>query len=296
MIPVDDRQWQTSDGKTVYMSFHDVPTGNIQVERSSDGLVYTPAGMVLSTTDTATQDNQLGNILADPRHPGLLYQVYVTSSSPNILDGTAVGGQTRLNVVKMGVSTDGGASWTQHTVFTGDPKVNFSSIFPAAALDRAGNVYVAASDNADLLVFSSTDQANHWSGPVKVNSPAGAAAFPWISAGGPGDVVVTWFGASTTDPNAKADTWKVYAAESRNATAAGPLYSLFQVSNHIVHKGVLCENGLNCSEGRELGDFFQVAVAPDGIANIAWADDGAGGPATISYARGGFDLGSPGQP
>jgi hypothetical protein len=293
IIPVDDRQWQASDGNTVYMSFHDVPTGNINVEKSTDGLVYVPATPVMSPTDPALQDNQLGNLVADPHHPGLLYQVYVTATTPNPADGTPIGTPGRLNMVRMGVSTDGGSSWTQHTVFTADPKVNYASIFPSAAVDRAGNVFVAVSDNANVLVFSSTDRGAHWTAPVKVNSPAGAAVFPWISAGGPGGVAVSWFGASTADPNAKGNVWQVYAAESRNATAPAPTYNLFQVSNHVVHKGVLCESGLNCADGRQLGDFFQVAVGPDGIANLAWADDGAGGSATVSYARGGFNLGSP---
>lgn len=293
VIPLDDRQWQASDGHTFYMSFHDVLTGNIQVERSSDGLLYVPATPVLSPTDSATMDNQLGNIVADPHRPGVLYQVYVTTANPNPADGTPVGGAGKLNVVRMAVSTDSGGSWTQHTVFTGPPTSNFSSIFPSAAVDRAGTVYAAASDNTSLLVFSSTDQGAHWSAPVRVNTPAGAAAFPWISAGGPGGVVVSWFGATTADPANKANLWRVYAAESRNATAASPTYTLFQVSDHVVHKGVLCENGLNCSAGRELGDFFQVAVGPDGVASLVWADDGRGGPATISYARGGFNLGSP---
>jgi len=294
VIPVDDRQWQTSDGRTIYMSFHDLPTGNIDVERSGDGLVYVPVSQVLPPTDSATEDNQLGNILADRNQPGLVYQVYVTSSSPNILDGTPViGSPGKLNVVKMAVSTDGGASWAQHTVFTGDAKGTFASIFPAAALDRAGNVYIAVSDNAGVLVFSSTDHGAHWSAPVRVSTPGTAAVFPWISAGGEGGVVVSWFGASTADPNAKGNVWNVYAAESRNALAAAPAYHLFQVSDHIVHRGVICENGLNCADGRQLGDFFQVAVGPDGIANLVWADDGSGGAASVSYARGGFDLGPP---
>jgi hypothetical protein len=248
---------------------------------------------VLSPTDPANQDNQLGNLVADRHHPGLLYQVYVTSTAPNLSDGTPIGAQGKLNVVRMAVSANGGNSWTQHTVFTGDAKANYASIFPSAAVDRAGNLFVAVSDNANLLVFSSVDQGAHWTAPVRVNSPAGAAAFPWISAGGPGGVVVSWLGASTPDPASKANLWHVYAAESRNAASPAPTYNLFQVSNHVVHKGVLCESGLNCSDGRQLGDFFQVAVGPDGIANLAWADDGAGGSSTISYARGGFNLGSP---
>jgi len=45
--------------------------------------------------------------------------------------------------------------------------------------------------------------------------------------------------------------------------------------------GILCGTGT-----RQLLDFFQVAIGPDGLANIAYADDGASNGTThISYAR-----------
>jgi hypothetical protein len=50
---------------------------------------------------------------------------------------------------------------------------------------------------------------------------------------------------------------------------------------------------VGCRSGRELGDFFQVAVGADGVAALAWADDGLGGPAVVRFARGGLTLGAP---
>jgi hypothetical protein len=61
----------------------------------------------------------------------------------------------------------------------------------------------------------------------------------------------------------------------------------------VVHAKGICQQGIGCRSGRELGDFFQVAVGADGIAGVAWADDGLGGPAVIRYARGGLVLGPP---
>ena len=292
----DDRPWLTTDGATMYISFHDILTGNIDVERSpagpQAGLVYAPTRPVLSPGDAALGTNQLGDLLADHGHPGLLYQVYTTTpaASLGVNGGTSAG----MNIVRMAVSGDGGSTWTQHTVLTGPPAAVYASVFPAAALDHAGNVYVAVTDNSSILVLSSSDRGVTWRGPVRVNPPtAGAVTFPWISAAGDGGVVVSWLGSPVPGVEAPDGSWHVYAAETLDGTAVNPSYRIFTVSDRIVHAKGICEQGLGCRSGRELGDFFQVAVGPDGIANLAWADDGLGGPAKVRYARGGLELGVP---
>ena len=83
------------------------------------------------------------------------------------------------------------------------------------------------------------------------------------------------------------------AAETLNGAAATPSYRVFTVSDRVVHVKGICEQGIGCRSGRELGDFFSVEVGPDGIASFAWADDGLGGPAVVRYARGGLVLGAP---
>jgi hypothetical protein len=285
-IPGVDREWNASDGSTFYMSFHDVATDNIDVESSAagptGGLVYVPAGTVFPVG--LAPSNELGNLVADRRvgHQGTLYQVYVTPS----------GGGSANNELEMAVSHDSGATWTSHPVFTGPATSEYGSVFPAAAIDGGGNLYTVVTDQTHgVLVFSSTDGGTTWSGPVNVSSLVGSASaatvFPWIAAGN-GGVAVVWMGAS-----ANPGSWKVYAAESTNAASLTPSYSTYTVSDHVVHTGSLCTAGTGCSNGRQLGDFFQVAVDQNGMANVAWADDGLTSSAQIVYAKGGVSLGTP---
>ena len=54
-----------------------------------------------------------------------------------------------------------------------------------------------------------------------------------------------------------------------------------------MHKGPICNVGILCGSGtRQLLDFFQIAVGPDGLANIMFADTGASnGTPHVTYAR-----------
>jgi hypothetical protein len=292
----DDRPWLATDGHAFYLSFHDLLTGNIDILRSpagtEAGLAYTPMAPVLSPGDAAVGNNQLGDLLADRRHPGVLHQVYTTTAGATL--GLGGGSSAVQNVVRMATSVDGGATWTQHTVLS-DPAATagFASVFPAAALDAAGSLYVAVSDDARVLVLSSRDRGATWGRPVRVDPGIGAAVFPWVAAGGDGGVVVSWLGSRVTGADAPDASWQVYAAETLDGAASAPAYRLFTVSDRVVHVKGICQQGVGCRSGRELGDFFQVAVGADGVAALAWADDGLGGPAVVRFARGGLTLGAP---
>ena len=287
VIVGDDRMWNTSDGSNVYMSFHDLATGNIDVEKSpagpAAGLVYAPTGAGVFSP-TAVPSNELGNLLADRLHSGVLYQPFTQSAN----------GSSSHNQLDVAVSTDGGSSWTQHAVFTQPAGSDLDSDFPAIAEDHAGNLYAVASDNTHVLVSSSTNGGATWSAPTNVNASGNAAVFPWIAAGGAGGAVVTWYQGTTTNPSNSANSWTVQSAESTNANTAAPTYAVAQVSSGAVRQGVICEGGLGCSDGRQLGDFFQVAVGPNGLASVAWTDDGSGGGAAGDYyGTGGINLGAP---
>jgi hypothetical protein len=193
----------------------------------------------------------------------------------------------------MATSHDGGATWTSHPVFSGPTTSDYGSVFPAAAIDASGNLYATVTDEQNgVLVFSSVDGGSTWSAPTNLSSLIGAnsaaTVFPWIAAAGSGGVVVTWMGAS-----ANPGIWNVYAAEATNGASTAPSYTAYVVSDHTVHSGPLCTLGTGCSNGRQLGDFFQVAVDPAGFANVAWADDGESTGTQIVYAQGGVPLGTP---
>lgn len=325
-VPGDDRMWNDAvdDAFTVYVSYHDVATFNIEVQRSNNGgLTYTdglgeaidtatlPAAGSLAPTDSA---NTAAQIKADntscPRK-GNLYVAFVAPD--NATENTNTGPQ---RAVYVGVSTDAGLgtptfTFTDHKVFTsptGSPGATNgnNNIFPALAVDGFGYVYVVWSDNENIFMSSSSNRGTTWTAPVRVNSgpTAGKAnVFPWVAADANGHVVVTWLGGSlagnsnsvsvmqptctdgTTDCWAQ---WNVYMAETLNGHAAVPSFMQHAASDHIVHAGTVCTNGTGCSNGdsRSLADFFQVALDTQHRANISYADDHIASPLCTQQSPG----------
>ena len=172
---------------------------------------------------------------------------------------------------------------------------NTANLFNGAAIDAAGNIYASwATPNArtglyDVWFASSHDHGKTFYGPFKINQNVTQGNMPWIAAGDNGRVDIVFYGsADTQDPTTSTiDKWSVYFAQSLNAADREPVFSAVQASDHIMHQGPICNVGILCGSGtRQLLDFFQVAIGPDGMANIAYADTGAGnGTPHISYAR-----------
>src|SRR5438067_3712756 len=161
---------------------------------------------------------------------------------------------------------------------------NCANDFPSAAIDSAGNLYVVwAMNNArtnEYMVWfaASHDHGNTFYGPFQVSQGPGAAVMPWIAAGDAGRVDIVYYATTTpVDPNIAPGTvsWNAMFAQSLNANSREPAFTISQVSDHIMHNGTICNQGLLCGSGtRTLADFFQVAIVRDGLANISYADNG----------------------
>jgi hypothetical protein len=251
LIPGDDRQWIDAAGQgTVYLSYHDVATFNIEVQRSTDGgFTYAPgAGEAIdattfpaagNTTPTATA-NILGNIAIDKTSctssSGNVYQIFV---APDSAIENANGKPMRS--VYVGVSTDAKKmaptfTFTDHKVFTGPTGSSNNNIFPSIAVDDFGYVYAVWSDNSNIFFSSSRDQGTAWSPAMVVNQGATvgkANVFPWVHADANGHVAVVWLGAdrvgNSNDATVMAPCtsgsttcmsnwahWNVFVAESVN--------------------------------------------------------------------------------
>src|SRR5437764_521337 len=84
----------------------------------------------------------------------------------------------------------------------------------------------------------------------------------------------------------RARSWTILFAQSLNAHSREPVFAVTTASDHIVHTGTVCTAGLfGCpplgTADRSLADFFEVAIGPDGLANIFVADnDSTGGGST----------------
>src|SRR5205823_13451286 len=155
-----------------------------------------------------------------------------------------------------------------------------------------GNVYATWSDNSDIYYSYSVTHGTRWSPVIKLTQNTSQAGksnlFPWIAADANGHVAVAWYGAdqagnSNTVP-ADSTHWNVFVAESVNAHAISPVFTVSQATDHSNHIGQISTGGLLGSSDRSLADFFQIAIDPSHRVNIAFADNHAG-PSVTYFTR-----------
>jgi len=284
-VPGDDRPWIAAVGaKKVCVSYHDVSTFRIHVNCSTDaGATFTQIGEAIDPGHSfLTDQNQIGNlgISRTTGHP--IYQIMVgpTDAQELVTCGTPAGPPSCYRTVWMGVSTDGGQTFTDYKVYTGSPGQSFDHNFPNLTVDRAGNVYAAFSDNHRVFFASSTDGGKTWSKAVKANGkPVATAIFPWLEAGAGGKVDLVYYGTSYSNGSTAPDdypmsaAWHVYMAQNLRATTPGTSFAQFQASP-VVHHGGVCEGGISCTGNRDLYDDFGLAASPvTGLASIIYSDD-----------------------
>jgi hypothetical protein len=269
----DDRQWVTSNGTHVWISYHDSKNSSlIRVQRSDDdGVTWNRVGDPVvgqaQTTAGATFNNVQGKLVAD-RTTGNLYAVYA-EGVPGILKAKT----TTFNHVIVSRSTDLGKSWTASLVFADPRLVDLGQVFPALAVDQVtGKLYAVWSDAHNTFFASSSDHGSTWSAPKTVNvAPALTTVFPNVAAHN-GTVDVVYYGttaASDSDPTA---IWNTYLSQT---TDDGATFTQSTVSNTSNHTGVVCTNGAGCTPGtRNLLDLFEVAIDPqNGRAGVIYTDD-----------------------
>jgi hypothetical protein len=191
-------------------------------------------------------------------------------------------------------------SWANYEVFHGTAGSRLNRIFPVVAVDNNGGVYAIWSDGNDISVAASAD-GKTWKPPVKIGRPSvgtnlvNTEIMPWAQAGAKGIVDVVFYGAYGglgAQPNPQDDVsnqWNTFFAQSVDA---GATWTISKASDHQIHTGPICIDGLNCNppfsnRDRTLLDFFQVAVDPtNGAATIAYADDHASpGNSVIYFTR-----------
>jgi hypothetical protein len=268
-----DRQWITSDGRRVWISYHDSGASSlIHVQRSDDDgytwkKVASPIVGQDGITANSTFNNIQGPIVADPFTHNV-YDIYAAGET-----GFLKGRTFTPNHIYVSRSTDGGKSWTASLVYQIAPGLSFVNIFPALAVDPTnGRLYAAFSDGHQLYFSASSDQGVHWSPAVVVNtSPANAAIFPWVAAYN-GTVDVVYYATDGDGPDDTSATWNVYMAQTVNDGAS---FTQSLVSNSPNHMGQICTEGTACGPGtRNLLDLFEVSINPqNGRAAIIYTDD-----------------------
>jgi hypothetical protein len=303
-----DRQWlaHSKDGKTVYLVYHDfVAEGEFYAQSNDGGMTWptadaahpvngpdqvAPGGATTPAKgDPASFIDQGGNTFSGPmlispdgRDTYVMYSI--SDLGTNLTSGTPPYGPTRGIVVAHKGAEDT-LFTNKYAVTSTDGKATNGAIFPWGAVDNAGNVYVLFNSDKGspghfhtYYVFS-TDKAKTWSDPVKVDGAPlgeGAQIYSTGDGGAAGVLDIAWYGTdkaiSADDPTA---VWQVHFAQVRNATSSAPQITRQVVTADPIHKGDICLNGLLCILGgdRSLLDFFELQIGPDGLANIAYADN-----------------------
>src|SRR3989442_471621 len=247
LIPGDDRQWIDGTGdQTVSLNYHDVPTFNIEVQRSNDGgETYLngfgeaidpqtfPAAGGIPETNSANVAGQIKVDRSSCPSKGNLYQIFV---APDNVTENLLGGALRS--VYVGVSSDvtlglPAFTFTDTKVFTslaGAQNQGAGNLFPALATDDFGFVYAVWSDNSNIFYSFSTDQGTTWSSPINVSFPVNgghANLFPWIASDANGHVGIVWFGDDR-------------AGNSNDRATLEP--------GHPASQGAACSSGTTCMQ------------------------------------------------
>lgn len=257
-IPGDDREWQEFYGKDIcYLLYRTLAPAVTQIQRSTDGgLTYGPAA-------TAGQIGQVGQIDVH-QTDGV---VYISGSTGQVCVGTpSIAGQAPLStdyVCNVAASDPNGVA---HIFF---------NVKVAEDGTPNGTAYVTYSNDHDVFIAHSTDKGATWSLPVRVsNGPQTlTAVFPHLETGPtPGSIGVVWYGTSEPTNNDNAN-WKVFFAQSFNASSPVPTFSQVTLSDHFIHGSNISEGGLTGAANRNLIDYFQISFDPNGAAVVAYTDD-----------------------
>jgi hypothetical protein len=156
------------------------------------------------------------------------------------------------------LTADGGLTWTTErtSMRVGD------DFYPTGAFDEAGRLILAEAEG-DAIKVAVRQPDGTWGEPSVV-SPAGHHRMPWVAAGRDGAAVMAWYGTPDAEIGASSQ-WFLHVAATRDA---GATWSVQVADPEPVFTGAL---------GRDLLDFFQVELGPDGAVHVAYSKLPPGG-------------------
>ncbi len=245
----------------VYYAYNTLTSG-AHVSVSWDGGVTFPTDRGVMASDCSA--GLIGHVMAAP-------------------DGTVYLPQADCSTVQIAYSTSNGRIWKRAEV-PGNLGTGPYNDDPDIALDRGSNAYVVfVADDARVYLSRSTNGGKDWSFPRLISPPeVTSAVFPVITAGDEGRIAVSYI-ASTDDnsnwatpfaadaPNSA--TFHLYAGISLDALSGTATFATTKVTpdDDPVQRGSIWIGGGTRAD-RNLLDFFDMTVGPDGRVFITYAD------------------------
>jgi hypothetical protein len=291
-----DRQWLAAYGeKTAYLAYHEIYSDSILMTRTDDGGDTWVPPMEMITPENLPEAMYVQgseNIPGEAREnlPEGMQDVSRDNFESNLVampdGGVALAFVTGAHHLFAAVTDQSGAN-PVNVKIADVPGPRGGTLFPSIAVDRAGNLYVVTSNLDGVFLSASKDRGQTWSPLVQVSgAETNSAVFPYVVAGDAGRVGVTWLASAVDDPNDETATWTTQYAFTDKALGKAPKFTVVQASDHIVHAGPVCLEGLNCDvkdgfglsgNSRALAEVVQAGITKDGRVMIAYPDtsDGA---------------------
>src|SRR5919108_4487550 len=286
-----DRQWFAIDNgttssaadNTVFLAFHEAQVGTFIYSSPGSTGPTDPVGGLVWQSASASGPVPLASdaICAQLRFDAVSRNLYYACNEGDHVRMTighvAPGQRTGIvyHNVALPVSPGGGGP---------------GHLFPAVAVDSAGNVYAAWIDTNDSNVYYSysSDQGESWSEPVQVNSwPSVTNEFLWAQGGSAGTVAIAWYGTDAAgqpdsfpswfnDPNGStAYKWWGYVGVITGATTSRATIAQQRFTEKPMYYGQICNQGLGCTVSggdRTMADFFGFASDRSGGMRIVYND------------------------
>ena len=278
-VIVQDRQWvATSGGGVVYHATHQIPSGLI-VSKSvppADGVVYPISTVAATPVDQTGCVCPPGNLIAEG-----------TGASAGLSDKVGLIYATSTGGVKFARSTNGGLTFTNTTVSPASGAATNGNV-PVVANGGGGHLFAVwqevLGNSSTIHYTSSNDWGATWALPQAL-VVSGSSAFPWIAANGSKVAISLYHTASAGTPDtvpANAQWFESYLeSNDGGATFSG----LSTVDPTPAKTGPICTAGINCSSGRELGDFQSVTLDNAHAADLAYVHSFDGSDTEVRFAH-----------
>jgi hypothetical protein len=286
-----DRQWYAVDNgttssaadNTVFLSFHESAVGTFIYSSPGSTGATDPVGGLVWQNSSANSPLPLASdaTCAQIRFDPVSRNLYMACNEGNHVRMTighvAPGQRTGIVYHNIALPVSPGGGGPGH-------------LFPALAVDSAGNVYAAWIDTQDNNVYYSysTNQGQSWSSPVQVNSwPSVTNEFLWAQGGAAGTVALAWYGTDAAgqpdsfanwfdDPNGStAYKWWGYVGVISGATTSRATIAQQRFTEKPMYYGQICNQGIGCtvsSGDRTMADFFGFAADSSGGMRIVYND------------------------
>jgi hypothetical protein len=193
------------------------------------------------------------------------------NAAPVVANGAVHVFYSTANSIKVAHLSDAGNGYTIQTVanvtaLQSRPTHYRASIYPAAAADSKGNMYVAWADGRNIGrgndILYSRSNGSSWTAPITVNTDAGSSdqLMPALAVGKDGAVNISWLDNRNDSANYNYD---VYMARSSDGAHFGANTRVTDISSN--------PDNDQRTGGTMIGDYFAM-VAGNGVVYSFWTD------------------------